>query len=171
MKNTQQYCLICERIKEIKQHQNPYFVKELDTGYVVIGDHQFFRGYTLFLCKEHKQELHELTPDFRKQYLWEMSLVAKAVFYAFKPQKLNYELLGNTDSHLHWHIFPRHANDPLPNRTIWNIDQAVRNAESVKPDESTLTDLKTDLKKSLDRIRKKPALKREPALQLKVLSS
>lgn len=152
MKKPQSDCLICERIKAIKQHTNPYFVKELKTGHVVIGDYQFFQGYTLFLCKEHKQELHELDPEFRKQYLWEMSMVAEAVFDAFKPRKLNYELLGNTDHHMHWHIFPRHTNDPLPNRTVWNIDKAIRNAESAKPDITTLDNLKAKLKKSLERI-------------------
>ena len=53
-------CLICERIQMIKEHKNPYFVKELETGYVVLGDHQHFKGYTLFLCKEHKTELFQL---------------------------------------------------------------------------------------------------------------
>ena len=32
---------------------NPFFVKELETGYVVIGDYQHFKGYTLFLYKTH----------------------------------------------------------------------------------------------------------------------
>ncbi len=31
-------CLICDRINMIKAGTNPYFVKELETGYVVIGD-------------------------------------------------------------------------------------------------------------------------------------
>ena len=35
-------CLICDRIQMIKDGTNPYFVKELETGYVVIGDHQHF---------------------------------------------------------------------------------------------------------------------------------
>ncbi len=35
-------CLICDRIELIKAGDNPYFVKELETGYVVIGDHQYF---------------------------------------------------------------------------------------------------------------------------------
>ncbi len=39
-------CLICDRIQQIKKGENPYFVKELETGYVVIGDHQHFKGYT-----------------------------------------------------------------------------------------------------------------------------
>lgn len=50
-------CFICDRIKMINNGTNPYFVKELQTGYVVIGDNQHFKGYSLFLCKEHKTEL------------------------------------------------------------------------------------------------------------------
>lgn len=152
---TEENCLICNKIAEIQQNKNPYFVMELNTGYVVIGDSQFFKGYTLFLCKEHKQELHELKPAFRKEYLWEMSLVAQAVFDAFQPQKINYELLGNTDHHMHWHIFPRHHNDPLPNRTVWNIDKEIRNADSAKPNQKELESLKSQLKQSLEKIIRK----------------
>lgn len=42
-------CFICERIGMIQKGTNPYFVKELETGYVVIGDHQHFKGYTCFI--------------------------------------------------------------------------------------------------------------------------
>lgn len=48
-------CLICDRIEMIKNNNNKYFVKELETGYVVIGDYQHFRGYSLFLLKTIKQ--------------------------------------------------------------------------------------------------------------------
>ena len=53
-------CLICERIELIKQGRNPHFVKELETGYVVIGDGRYFKGYTLFLAKKHVTELHQM---------------------------------------------------------------------------------------------------------------
>ncbi len=43
--------MICDRIELIKAGKIPYFVKELETGYVVIGDHQYFEGYTLFLSQ------------------------------------------------------------------------------------------------------------------------
>jgi len=104
-------CLVCDRIEMIKMGENPYFVKELETGYVVIGDHQHFYGYTLFLCKRHCVELFELEPEFKAKYLEEMSLVAEAVARAFKCEKMNYELLGNGDTHLHWHLFPRVSGD------------------------------------------------------------
>ena len=35
-------CLICDRIAMITNGTNPYFVKELQSGYVVIGDNQHF---------------------------------------------------------------------------------------------------------------------------------
>lgn len=150
-------CLICERIRRIKQKKNHYFVSELKTGYIVIGDYQFFRGYTLFLCKKHKSELHELPPSFRRQHLWEMSKVAEAVYHAFKPKKLNYELLGNTDTHIHWHIFPRHSRDPLPKRTVWNIPKKIRQADAAKPSAGSLQRLKRLLKLHLSKIlSKKP---------------
>ena len=104
-------CLICDRIKMIHNGANPYFVKELETGYVVLGDHQHFKGYTLFLCKEHKTELFRLDNQMKMKYLEEMALVAEAVSNAFDAEKMNYELLGNGDSHLHWHLFPRTRGD------------------------------------------------------------
>lgn len=104
-------CLICGRIKRIEENTNPWFVKEMETGYVVIGDHQHFKGYTLFLCKQHKTELFQLDHATKMKFLEEMSIVAQAVSKAFGAEKMNYELLGNGDTHLHWHLFPRVSGD------------------------------------------------------------
>lgn len=104
-------CLVCERIEAIKNGTNPYFVKELKTGYAVIGDHQHFKGYTLFLYKRHNLELFNLDVEERTLFMQEMSIVAEAASRAFGAQKMNYELLGNGDSHLHWHLFPRKDGD------------------------------------------------------------
>ncbi len=104
-------CLICDRINLITKNQNPYFVKELETGYVVIGDHQHFLGYTLFLSKKHVSELHYLDKDSQIQHLSDMALASEAVAIAFEAEKMNIESLGNGDAHLHWHLFPRKAGD------------------------------------------------------------
>ena len=40
-----------------------------------------------------------------------MSIVAQAVSCAFCAEKMNYELLGNGDTHIHWHLFPRVSGD------------------------------------------------------------
>lgn len=146
----QKNCLICERIELIKQNKNPYFIAELETGYAVLADHQYFRGYCLLLCKEHKTELHELDKSFKLKFLEEMSLLAQAVHKTFKPRKLNYELLGNTDNHLHWHIFPRYESEPNPNLTVWVVDKSIRYSEQFIPNEQTRQKLIADIRQNLD---------------------
>lgn len=142
-------CLICSRVKLIKEGENPYFVKELETGYVVLGDFQYYRGYTLFLSKIHAEELHQLETTTMKKFLVEMAQVSSAVYNAFKPHKLNYELLGNGDPHLHWHIFPRYRSDPGLTSPVWSIDKSIRNAESARPSNKQLEEMKKQLLKYL----------------------
>ena len=84
-------CGVCDRIQMIKDGTNPYFVKELETGYVVIGDFQHFMGYTLFIYKDHTVELFDLEPAVRAKHLEEMTIVARAVKNAFGAEKMNYE--------------------------------------------------------------------------------
>lgn len=142
-------CLICERIEMIKQNSNPYFVMELETGYVVIGDHQHFKGYTLFLCKQHVSELHELPKDFRAKYLEEMSIVAEAAYNAFKPEKMNYELLGNGDSHVHWHLFPRVTGDTPKKGPVWWLPREEMYDDSMRIKGDDLRNMVEKLEKEL----------------------
>ncbi|MCL2194707.1 MAG: HIT family protein [Oscillospiraceae bacterium] len=146
-------CLICDRIAMIRAGTNPHFVAELDTGYVVLGDHQRFCGYTLFLCKQHANELHELEHNFKLRFLEEMSLVAEAVYHAFAPNKLNVELLGNGDTHLHWHIFPRRAGDTPQPGPVWWLPWEEMCAESTKPSDAERGDMIARLKHELEKLR------------------
>ena len=106
-------CGVCERIKETKEGNNPLLVKELETGYVVIGDYQHFKGYTLFLYKDHVVELFDLDEETRAKHLYEMTLVAEVAKNVFGAAKMNYECLGNGEggAHIHWHLFPRRPGD------------------------------------------------------------
>ena len=150
-------CMICDRIKMIKEGTNPWFVMELETGYVVIGDNQHFYGYTLFLCKEHKTELFQLDYSVKMKFLEEMSVVAEAVAKAFGAEKMNYELLGNGDTHLHWHLFPRVKGD-MENYgnngkgpVWWYPREKMYNPDN-RPDKESLNTLKNKLKEELDKL-------------------
>lgn len=152
-------CLICDRIEQIKRGENPYFVKELDTGYVVIGDHQHFHGYTLFLYKSHedKTELFHLEPGERAKFLEEMSLVAQAASAAFGAEKMNYELLGMGDAHLHWHLFPRVSGDigTCGNNgkgPVWWYPMEKMYCDDNRPTEQELSDMKQKLLLELNKL-------------------
>ena len=80
---------------------------------------QAFEGYTFLTLKWHEEELYKLADKDRKQFLEDMSLIANALSKTFKPDKMNYELLGNSMPHLHWHLVPRYTSDPMWGRPIW----------------------------------------------------
>ena len=129
-------CICCRIIRTLNSDEKDYFIAELNTGYAIISNRwQYFRGYTLFICNECVGELHELSPEFRKQFLFEMSVVAEALYLALKPTKLNYELLGNGCRHLHWHLIPRYGTDPLPGKPIWSMSRDIFDTTTLKKDE------------------------------------
>ena len=147
-------CLICERIELIKQGKNPHFVKELETGYVVIGDGQYFKGYTLFLAKEHVTELHQMEYETKIKFLEEMSIVQEAAAKAFQAEKMNIELLGNGDAHVHWHLFPRKAGDMKGyghngRGPVWWVPWEEMSSEEYQPKENDLLQLVNHLKEYL----------------------
>lgn len=145
-------CFVCNRISLIKNNKNKYFVKEMQSGYVVLCDFQYFSGYTIFLSKTHTNELHKLGNEKKELFLKEMAIVAEAVIEAFKPKKLNYELLGNSDSHIHWHLIPRYGTDPRPETAIWAIDKETRCNENTKASDSELKQMKEKLIKEIDKL-------------------
>jgi len=141
----------------INQNTNPYFVKELETGYVVIGDYQHFKGYTLFLYKEHKTELFQLQREEKIRFLEEMSIVAEAVSKAFGAEKMNCELLGNGDAHLHWHLFPRISGDLQGygnngKGPVWWYPMEKMYHEDNRPSDEELKEMKSILANELDQV-------------------
>lgn len=145
-------CLICERIEMIKNGTNPYFVTELETGYVVLGDYQRYKGYTCFLSKIHVTELHFMNYKYRIKHLEEMSLVAEAVYKVFEADKMNHAMLGNLDSHVHWHLIPRLKGDTPAGAPIWKLPDEELFHESYRPGKVELTEMAKELRDEINRV-------------------
>ena len=150
-------CLICERIEMIRKGTNPYFVKELETGYAVIGDCQHFYGYSLFLYKHHDKitELFQLEKEERAKFMEEMTIVAEATARAFGAEKMNYELLGMGDAHLHWHLFPRREGDldGYGHNGVgpaWWYPMEKMYADETRPSEEKLQEMVQALRREID---------------------
>ena len=149
MANHPSNCEICERIEQIKAGTHPGFITELSTGYAVLGDSQFFRGYTVFLCKTPAPDLEDLPRETRLQFLAEMALVSEAVSKVAQPHKMNVESLGNMVPHLHFHLFPRQLSESEPTKPVWLVmpagDEAQQYAFDVERDGELIEELRREI--------------------------
>jgi diadenosine tetraphosphate (Ap4A) HIT family hydrolase len=100
--------------------ENDLRIIPLKHSFVTLNRDQFFPGYVLLFTREHVTELFHLHPRMRGELMEEVSRVAQALQSVFQPDKINYELLGNMAPHMHWHLVPRFATDPLWPRPIWS---------------------------------------------------
>ena len=107
----QSQCSICGAIEEIRAGKFPDFIAELDHSYVILGDAQFYRGYCILFAKHHERELFLLPRSEALGLTDELCSVAEAINTVVHPLKLNYECLGNSEPHIHWHVFPRYQSE------------------------------------------------------------
>ena len=70
-------------------------------------------GYVCVVSKRHVVEPFELQGTERHTFWDETLRAAEAVQAVFQPNKINYEIHGNTIPHLHVHVFPRYPGDPF----------------------------------------------------------
>ena len=109
------HCPMCRRWEDDQDVR----IAAFEHSYAVLHRDQFFPGYTLLFTRQHVTELFHLDRSVRTELMEEVSSVAAALYAAFQPDKINYELLGNMVPHIHWHLVPRFSSDPLWPRPIW----------------------------------------------------
>lgn len=120
-------CPFCEKLRSLADLPPAEVVWEFPHSVALLGPWQYYRGYCILVSRKHATELSRLDDGERKAFLDEMCTLARAIERAFAPLKLNYELLGNQVPHLHWHVFPRSAQDPDQLKPVWlALDRAER---------------------------------------------
>ena len=128
MTSMERTCGICTMIDRVKADRFRDFVAELSSCYVILGDQQFYRGYCVLLAKLHATELYLMPADSARLLSDEMRLVAEAIAAVVKPWKMNYECLGNSEPHVHWHLLPRQETeaDEMRRGPIWLRPESER---------------------------------------------
>jgi len=119
------------------------------SGWAVIGDVQFLKGYCLLLPDPVVPSLNDLTEADRALFLSDMALIGDVLLKVTDAHRINYEILGNTEPELHAHIFPRFLNEPDEKRRmpVWFYDW--KNAPKFTLEEHG--DLYQRLKESLEK--------------------
>lgn len=119
--------IIHRRVEECRAGRDPQTVCRVTSGWVVLGDAQFVRGYSLLLPDPVVADLNKLDGAQRAAFLHEMSAVGDALLALTDAVRINYEILGNVDPALHAHVIPRYSYEPeaLRTRPVWFYDWAA----------------------------------------------
>jgi diadenosine tetraphosphate (Ap4A) HIT family hydrolase len=119
--------IIHRRVEECRAGRNPQAVCRVTSGWVVLGDAQFVRGYSLLLPDPVVADLNKLDGAKRTAFLHEMAVIGDALLALTDAVRINYEILGNVDPALHAHVIPRYAYEPeaLRTRPVWFYDWAA----------------------------------------------
>ncbi|HEY9370871.1 diadenosine tetraphosphate hydrolase [Streptomyces sp.] len=116
-----------DRIGSALRGENPTVLRRMTAGFAVIGDVQFLPGYSVLLADDPTtQRLSELPKAKRLAFLSDMDRLGEAVERACRRldpafRRVNLEILGNTDTFLHAHVWPRFDWEPsdLVTLPVW----------------------------------------------------
>jgi diadenosine tetraphosphate (Ap4A) HIT family hydrolase len=147
-------CVTCKQIAVMEAGDDPYAIARTGTGYLQLERLQYHPGYCIFHARSCVRELYELDGEELHHQIDEMVSLAEAIARAFRSVKMNYEALGNTPGgHLHWHLVPRHADDPHLSGPIWRDAEFMRLLKSGDggPTESERRRLQQRLKAEIER--------------------
>jgi diadenosine tetraphosphate (Ap4A) HIT family hydrolase len=127
--------LIEERVLAARAGTNPKVFCRMRSGWAVIGDVQFLPGYCLLLSDPVVPSLNELSEEARLLFLSDMARIGDAILSVTHANRINYEILGNSEPELHAHIFPRYADEPDEKRRmpVWFYDW--KNAPHFSPEQ------------------------------------
>ena len=120
--------LIHQRVEAARAGTNPTVISRMPSGWAVLGDVQFLRGYALLLADPVAPDLNALDESQRGRFLQDMAILGDALLEATEAYRINYEILGNTEAALHAHVFPRYMSEPedLRKGPAWLYDREYR---------------------------------------------
>ncbi|MCH5464392.1 HIT family protein [Levilactobacillus tujiorum] len=109
------------RIQSAIDGMNPMVMAHLPGGIAVYGDTQFLPGYSVLLPNRQVASLNELTLAESTAFLQSMRILGDAILQATGCERINYDILGNTDQFLHAHVFPRYITESPTRRVkpVW----------------------------------------------------
>lgn len=110
--------MIHRRVEEASVGTNPTVICRVPSGWVVLGDVQFLRGYSLLLPDPVVPDLNSLDKKRRIRYLQDMIILGDALLEVTGAYRINYEILGNNEPALHAHIIPRYITEPEELRKV-----------------------------------------------------
>jgi diadenosine tetraphosphate (Ap4A) HIT family hydrolase len=119
-------CSMCQSVRsDAWEDQYSYKIADMQRGKLYLQRNQYVKGYCLLIANRHYTELHDMRPQEYSRFLEDMVKVGAALEKVFSSDKMNYQILGNIDPHVHAHIMPRYYGDDGGNSPINPVAQEV----------------------------------------------
>jgi diadenosine tetraphosphate (Ap4A) HIT family hydrolase len=96
-------CRYCNRTTDIVD-----VVADMKVSTLYITKDQTYHGRCILALKEHKTEVCQLKAAETAAFGRDMAKASRAIYEAFKPDKINYAAFGDTYPHLHFHLVPKY---------------------------------------------------------------
>ena len=116
--------MIADRVDLAHRGANDTVICRLPSGWAVLGDVQVLPGWCLLLPDPVVPSLNDLDDPRRAEFLRDMTRLGDAILQVTSAERINYEILGNSEPELHAHVIPRYATEPSERRRLpaWFYD-------------------------------------------------
>lgn len=119
-------CPFCAVLPALEAGSHPDLLAALPRTFALLSENQGCLGWCVLVLRTHAEHLADLRPADQLAVFADVARAGAALRAAFPgggpragPVRINYECLGNVVPHVHWHVIPRHADDPDPRRPVW----------------------------------------------------
>ena len=125
-------CFYCENGEKLRSLMIE--ICDLKYGKVYLNRDQKHKGRCIVALKEHRTEYFQMSEEENAGFFAEVSVVAKAIYEVFRPDKINYATFGDLVPHVHVHIVPKYKDglnwgapfdDTLPKQLLGDNDYDV----------------------------------------------
>jgi diadenosine tetraphosphate (Ap4A) HIT family hydrolase len=103
---------IHQQVEAARLGRVPSLVSRVPSGWVVLCDMQFLRGYCILLSDPVVNSINDLERSQRANYMCDMATVGDALMEVTGAYRINYAIFGNSEPALHAHIVPRYISEP-----------------------------------------------------------
>lgn len=95
-----------------RRGEHPGLICRMRSGWAVLADMQYLRGYSILLADPVVSSLNDLNREQRADFLLDMAAIGDVLKQVTDAYRINYAVMGNSDPALHAHIVPRFSDEP-----------------------------------------------------------
>jgi diadenosine tetraphosphate (Ap4A) HIT family hydrolase len=103
---------IHRQVEAARAGTKPSLICRVESGWAVLADMQYLRGYCILLPDPVVGSLNDLSRPMRAAFLCDMVMIGDALLEVTDAYRINYGIMGNSDPALHAHIVPRYSTEP-----------------------------------------------------------